>query len=160
MGMSEKKLPYQFICSTASNKFKYGISLGFPVVVYTYETPGIATNWVILFKVTQGNHTDHFDVIRCMCDAAKNDPIFLLRRETKYCINLIRLATGKINFKKKSQRPFFPTFLKMNPLLSSAILTQRNILWNMLLVNILRWWVSEQWRLKYPRRHLCPKFTR
>ena len=52
------------------------------LVVYTYDTSGIATNWVVLFKVTRGIHTDHTDDIQCMSDAAKNAPIFLSLLET------------------------------------------------------------------------------
>ena len=48
-----------------------------PMVVYTYDTPGIATNWVVIFKVTRGIHTDNPDVIRWMSDAANYDPIFM-----------------------------------------------------------------------------------
>ena len=98
--------------SNARKKFKSGISFGFPVVVYTYETPGIATNWVVLFKVPLGIHTDHPGAIRCISDAAKNAPIFLSRRETKYRIDSIRLATGKKNFNKKMSEALLSSILK------------------------------------------------
>ena len=77
MGVSKEKFPCRFMRSNARNKFKPGIGFGFSVVVYTYETAGRANNWVVLFKVTRGIHTDHTDDIQCMSDAAKNAPIFL-----------------------------------------------------------------------------------
>ena len=73
--------------SNARKELKHGIGFGFPVVVYTYETPGRATNWVVLFKVSLGIHTDYPDVIRCMRDDAKNAPILLPCQETKDSIN-------------------------------------------------------------------------
>ena len=132
--MLREKFPCRFMRSNARNKFKPGIGFGFPVVVYMYETPGRATNWVVLFKFLRGIHTVHPDVIICMSDADKNAPIFMLRRETKYCIDLICLGTGKKNFNKKCRRPFFPIFLKMDPLLSSARVHQRNSLWTILIL--------------------------
>ena len=87
--------------SNARNKLKPGIVFGFPVVVYAYEIPGRATNWVVLFKVPRSIHTNHPDVILCMSDTVKNAPIFLLHQETKYCIDLIRLATRKNTSNKK-----------------------------------------------------------
>ena len=66
--------------SNARNKFRSVIGFGFPVVVYTYETPGRATNWLFLFKVPRGIHTDNPDFIWCMSYATKNAPIFLLHR--------------------------------------------------------------------------------
>ena len=81
-GGLKEKLPFQFMRSNARKKSKSGIGFGFPVVVYTYETPGRVNNWVVLFKVPQGIHTDHPGFILCISDAAKNAPIFLLRQET------------------------------------------------------------------------------
>ena len=63
MSVLKEKLPCKFMCSNARKKFKCGIGFGFPVVVFMYETPGRATNWVVLFKVLRGITTDHPDVI-------------------------------------------------------------------------------------------------
>ena len=63
MGVLKKKLPCHFMRSNARNKFRSVIGFGFPVVVYTYETPGRATNWLFLFKVPRGIHTDNPDFI-------------------------------------------------------------------------------------------------
>ena len=98
--------------SNAKNKFKHGIGFGFLVVVYTYETPGRATNWGGIFKFPLGIHTDNPGVIRCISDADKNVPIFLSRRETKYRIDSIRLATGKKNFNKKMSEALLSSILK------------------------------------------------
>ena len=62
-GAPKIKLPCQFMYLNARKKFKSGIGFGFPVVVYTYETPGRGTNWVVIFKVPQSIHTDNLDVI-------------------------------------------------------------------------------------------------
>ena len=64
VGVSKEKIPCQFVHSSSRKIFKSGIRFGFPMVVYTYDTPGIATNWVVIFKVTRGIHTDNPDVIR------------------------------------------------------------------------------------------------
>ena len=77
-----------------------------------YETPGRATNWVVLFKFLRGIHTVHPDVIICMSDADKNAPIFLSRQETKYRIDLIQFATGKNNFNKTISESLLSSILK------------------------------------------------
>ena len=60
MGLSIRK---NYMCSNTGKKLKSGIGLWFSVVVYTHEVPVRATNWVVLFKVTRGFHTDNPDVI-------------------------------------------------------------------------------------------------
>ena len=98
--------------SNARKKSKYGIGFGFPVVVNTYDTPGIEINWVVLFKVPQGIYTDNPGFILCMIDAAKNAPILLSRRKSKNLIDSIRLATGKKNFNKKTENALLSSILK------------------------------------------------
>ena len=82
------------------------------MMVYMYETPVRATDWVVLFKVSQVIHTDHPDVIRCMRYDANNAPILLSYQETKYCINSISLAAGKKNFNKKMSEALVSFILK------------------------------------------------
>ena len=96
-------MPCRFMRSKIRKKFKSEIGFGFPVVGYTYDTPWRATKWVVLFKVPRDIYTDNPDFIRCMSGAAKNDPIFLSPRETKYRIYSIRLATGTKNSKQISE---------------------------------------------------------
>jgi hypothetical protein len=83
-------------CSRASacKKFFDGIgSNKFHILVYKFMSPGRATNWVVVFKITLGSTLENLKVVECITIAAKSAPRFLSQRLTKDTIAMIRNVT-------------------------------------------------------------------
>eukprot|EP00957_Ditylum_brightwellii_P081675 6212946-Ditylum_brightwellii.AAC.1 len=79
-------------CSRASahKKFFDGIrSNKFHILVYTFMSPGRATNWVVVFKITFGSTLENPKVVEYITIAAKSAPRFLSQRLTKDTIAMI-----------------------------------------------------------------------
>ena len=92
--------------------FLSSIGFKFPVMRYTYETPGSASNWVALFRIPRNLDDDDSNAVQCKTTAAANAPIFLSRRETADQIESIRLATGNTHFNKSMSISLLSSILR------------------------------------------------